>query len=55
MYIPFRASLNTCRKAAVLGNKRNNAFSDSDKFSNVKLKPETYGLELTEYLASFKV
>lgn len=39
----------------MLGNKRNNSFSDSDKFSNMKLKSETYGLERTEYLACFKV
>lgn len=42
-------------KAAVLGNKRNNSFSDSDKFSNMKLNPKPYGLELREYFAYFKV
>jgi len=42
-------------KAAVFGNKRNNSFSDSDKFVNMKLKAETYGLESMEYFAYFKV
>lgn len=49
IYNLFGATFNVCRKAAVLESKGNNSLSDSDKVSIMKLKPETYGLEITEY------